>query len=137
VPSGPVAAASRTGDSSSSSASDSLPFAECLKKLLLEFDDMVNTTKLLHPLQDSDIFHNIKTIGPSISSKFHCLDGEKLEAARKEFEQLEKDGIICLQTVRCVPPSSWCRKQIGSWRACGEFPYSVHQIYTQLQYHNF
>jgi hypothetical protein len=60
-----------------------------LAALLREFDDVVNTSKTLPPLPaTTDVFHHIKTSGPPISSNFHCLDEEKLRAAKLEFEQL-------------------------------------------------
>ncbi len=47
---------------------------------------------LLSTLQTSS--HHIKTTGPPITSCVRRLDGEKLAAAKSEFEQLERDGIV-------------------------------------------
>jgi hypothetical protein len=58
-------------------------------------EDVVNPSKALSTLKSSDVFHHIKRTRPLISSHFGQLDGEKLAAARKEFDQLEKDSIVC------------------------------------------
>jgi hypothetical protein len=41
-----------------------------------------------------DIEHHIKTTGLPIASCLRRLAAEKLAAAKKEFLQLEKDGIV-------------------------------------------
>jgi hypothetical protein len=89
-------------------------FAEWLQVLLLEFDDVVNPLKSLSPLPDSDVFHHIKKSGPPISSKFRHLDGEKLEAARKESEQLDLGRIVRPSDSPWSPPLHMVWKADGS-----------------------
>jgi hypothetical protein len=92
-----------------------------LKEFLLEFDDVVNPSKSLPPLQSSDVFHHIKTTGPPIASRFRRLDGEKLAAAKKEFEQLERDGIVRRSDSPWSSPIHMVEKADGSWQPCGDF----------------
>jgi hypothetical protein len=62
--------------SSPADTDPSIPFAVWLKDFLLEFEDVVNPSMTLPPLQSSDVFHLIKTTGPPIASRFRRLDGE-------------------------------------------------------------
>jgi hypothetical protein len=61
--------------------------------LLAEFPDVVNAAQSL-PAVRHDVVHFICTSGPPIASRFQRLEGAKLEAARKEFEAIEREGII-------------------------------------------
>jgi hypothetical protein len=69
-----------------------------LAALLKEFSDVVNTSQTLPPLPATNVssHQNIRaaSISISISSKFRPLDKEKLMAAKLDFEQLEKDGMV-------------------------------------------
>jgi hypothetical protein len=65
------------------------PYAQ----LLADFPQVVNQSKVL-PTPSTEVEHHISTTGPPISSKFRRLDSVKLAAAKKEFYQMEKDGIV-------------------------------------------
>ncbi len=100
----------------------SQPFEVWLAELLREFDDVVNTSKTLPSLPaTSDVFHHIKTSGLPISSKFRRLDEDKLRAAKLEFEQLERDGIVCRSDSPWASPLHMVQKADGSWQPCGDF----------------
>ncbi len=86
-----------------------------LKDFLLEFDDVVNPSKALPPIYLSDVFHHIKTMGPPITSRFRRLDGAKLAAAKKEFEQLKRDGIVRRSDSPWSSPLHMVEKADGSW----------------------
>jgi hypothetical protein len=100
APSGSLATAWKAGQQSSSSApvtagSICSTSSTWCQQLLSEFADVVNPSKQLPILPETtDVLHHIKTSGPPISSKFRRLDGEKLAAAKAEFAQLEKEGIV-------------------------------------------
>ena len=61
--------------------------------LLLEFPDVVNCSKQ-QPVSVHDVQHHIKTVGPPLASRSRCLEGAKLQAARAEFNQMEKDSML-------------------------------------------
>jgi hypothetical protein len=60
--------------------------------ILDEFLEVANAAKVLPP-SSHGVEHFIATKGPPIASKFRQLDAEKLQAAKAEFEQLEREGI--------------------------------------------
>jgi hypothetical protein len=72
-------------------ANIALPFQELLRK----FPEVVNPDKRLPPVTKHNVEHHIRVKdGLPITAKFHRLDAEKLAAAKAEFDQLERDGII-------------------------------------------
>jgi hypothetical protein len=68
-----------------------------------------------------DVEHHIKTSGTPIASRFRRPDAKKLAAAKAEFLQLEKDGIVRRSDSLWSSPEHMVRKVDGSWRPCGDF----------------
>ncbi len=54
-------------------------------------------------------------------SKFRRLDAEKLQAAKAEFEQLEREGIVQRSTTPWASPLHMVMKKDGKWPPCGDF----------------
>ncbi len=84
------------------------------------FGGVLCPSKVLPPV-GTDVEHPIKTSGPPIASRFNRLDAEKLAAAKAEFLQLEKDGIVWQSDSTWSSPLHMVRKADGSWRPCKDF----------------
>jgi hypothetical protein len=60
-----------------------------------------------------DVEHHIMTRGPPLACRFRRLDGEKLAAAKKEFLQMERDGIVRRSNSPCRPLFTWSGSQMA------------------------
>jgi hypothetical protein len=65
--------------------------------------------------------HHIVTRGPPVTARFRRLDVEKLAAAKAEFLQLEKEGIVRRSDSSWASPLHMVRKPDGSWRPCEDY----------------
>ena len=91
-----------------------------MAQLLLDFPGVVNPSKQL-PAEVHDVQHHIKTVGPPLASRFHRLEGAKLQAARAEFDQMEKDIIVRRSTSPWASPLHMVPKKDSSWQPCCDF----------------
>jgi hypothetical protein len=94
--------------------------AAVYKQLLEEYPGVVNESKRPPPVSHQVVNH-IVTTGPTIAAKFRRLDGEKLQAAKAEFKQLEAEDIIQRSTLPWASPLHMVQTKDGSWRPCGDF----------------
>ncbi len=89
-------------------------------KILGEFPEVVNFSKKLPPVRH-DVVHHIKTTGRPVTAKYRRLDLVRLAAAKKEFRELEAQGIIRRSSSQWASPLHMVKKPDGSWRPCGDF----------------
>ena len=62
-------------------------------KLLAEFPTVLNASKELPEVKHL-VFHHIETSGRPVTAKYRRLDANKLAAAKKEFLDLERQGVV-------------------------------------------
>ena len=80
--------------------------------LIPRFDDSLNK----HGVE-----HHIVTSGPPVYARARRLDGEKLAAAKQEFNKMEQLGIIRRSNSPWSSPLHMVPKQETSWRPCGDY----------------
>ena len=56
-----------------------------------------------------------------MTSRFRCLDSDKLRAAKEIFAAWERDGIVQHSSSQWSSPIHLVKKKDGSWRPCGNF----------------
>jgi len=86
--------------------------------ILREYMDLTVLNSNRKPT-DSKVLHFITTNGAPVFARSRRLTGEKLDAARKEFEYLVEQGICRLSKSNWVRPLHLVRKANGDCRHCG------------------
>jgi len=56
-----------------------------------------------------------------VASRYRRLDPDRLQTAKAEFAELEKQGIIHRSKSQWATPLHMVKKPYGSWRCCGDF----------------
>ena len=67
------------------------------------------------------ITHYIETKGPLIHCKTRCLAPDKAKAAKAEFQQMMKLGIVCPSKSEWASPLHLASKGPNTWRACEDY----------------
>ncbi len=90
--------------------------------ILDEFPEVANAAKVLPP-SSHGVEHFISTKGLPIASKFRRPAGaEKLQAAKAEFEQLKREGIVRRSTSPWASPLHMVMKKDGDVAALRRLP---------------
>ena len=88
--------------------------------ILASFPEVLNVSKVLPPPKHH-VQHFIEMEGRAEAAKYRRLDPLCLEAARAEFADMEKQGIIRRSKSHWSVPLHMVRKTDGTWRPCGDF----------------
>ena len=83
---------------------------------------MLNRSKVL-PTPSHRVQHFLVMEGHPVtaSARYRRLDNKRLEAAKKEFAELEKQGIIRRSSSNWASPLHMVKKADGIWRQCGDY----------------
>ena len=90
------------------------------RRLFAEFQDVAQH-KGEFPAPKHDVQHHLQTYGPPLTAKARRLDPAKLQDAKREFEDMEKAGIIRRSDSSWARPLHMVRKADGTWRPCGDY----------------
>ena len=89
--------------------------------LFQEFADLCSPDITAASAPDLPVFHMITTKGPPVFERPRRLTGDRLEAAKREFQRLEELGIVRRSNSQWASPIHMVPKSDGSWRITGDY----------------
>jgi cleavage and polyadenylation specificity factor subunit 1 len=96
-----------------------------LHKIHSEYESIIEEfPELLVPSFEGNkhgVVHHIPTKGPPVHARARRLDQDKLAAAKAEFAEMERLGIIRSSSSPWSSPLHMVKKSNGKWRPCGDF----------------
>ena len=87
-----------------------------LLSLFPSLTGQVTSTVTEHPVQ-----HHIVTTGPPVKCKPRRMDPQRLLDAKRDFAELEKQGIVRHSSSPWSCPLHMVKKPDGTWRSCGDY----------------
>lgn len=102
--------------SSVSTVSADTPFRDILSEFPAITRPFVFTGLPTH-----DVQHHIVTKGTPIAERARRLTGEKLDAAKADFEFMLSQGICYRSESQWASPLHQVKKKSGGWRSCGDY----------------
>jgi len=90
------------------------------RQILQSFPKVVNASKKLPPATHN-MQHIMEMTGRPVASRYRRLYPKILAAAKADFEELEKQGIVRRLSSSWSSPLHTVRKSDGTWRPCGDF----------------
>ncbi|GBP17365.1 hypothetical protein EVAR_70487_1 [Eumeta japonica] len=88
--------------------------------ILSEYSDLTILNSNKTPITTTTT-HHIVTTGPPVFARPRRLAGERLEAAKKEFQFLMEKGICRPSKSQWASPLHLVRKPNNDWRPCGDY----------------